>query len=224
MNILLYITNFDKPFLNGLKGMFGTDKVFVKIGHPSIGAVVLDAMKHQCKHVITTDGNFLKDLAVKDGWDGTGERPSLDNYQGSIFHISGGVQVLILNPLRQIFSVNQGKFIAQRFISKFTKPEKWFPTPQFTYEVLDEGTVGVAFERFKPAKYIAIDIETNRHANAIDCISYCAVFVSQVDGTITAETVVFSVTDMFWVAWMRKFNTLPAEKIFQKVKFIDCFQ
>jgi len=219
MNILLYITNFDKSYLPGLKGMFGTNKVFVKIGYSSIGAVVLDAMKHQAKAVVTTDAGLLKDLATRDGWDGTGERPSLDNYQGSIFHISGGVQVLILNPLRQIFSVNQGQFIAKRFISKITKPEQWFPVPAFTYEVLDESTVEAAFERFKGAKYLAIDIETNRWVNAIDCISYCAIFVDPNTSQITAETVVFSVTDMFWVAWMRKFNQLPAEKIFQNGKY-----
>lgn len=223
MNILLYITSFDKAYLSGLRGVFnGNQKVSVKIGYQSLGAVSVEAVRHKAKHVITSDLGVLTELCKREGWDGTGERPSLDNYQGSIFHYQG-LQILITNPLKQIFTVNQGLFIYKRFVSKFTQPENWFKQTQFTWEEALPETIDDLYARFQSAKYIAIDIETNRWVNAIDCVSYCGVWYSEETKQFTTHTIAFYVTDMYWVTWMRKLNSLPAEKIFQNGKYDNTY-
>lgn len=222
MNILLYITSFDKQYINCLRGMYDGHKVSPKIGHHSLQAVAVEAIRHKCKHVITSDPALLKDLALREGWDGSGERPSLDSFQGSIFHYQG-LEILITNPLKQIYSVNQGKFIYKRFISKITAPSKWFETTQFTWEEAKEETIEALYERFKSAIYIAIDIETIRELNKIDCVSYCGVWWNEAEKKFETHTIAFFVTDMFWVAWMRKFNSLPAEKIFQNGKYDNTY-
>lgn len=223
INILLYITNYDKSFIPGLKGIFPSwVKVFVRTEFSSLMAVKVAAMQHKCTRIITCNAKFLDELVNKEGWDGTGERPSIENYQGSLFHYQD-LEIVIVPGLQQLFTVNHGKFVFKRFASKLFEPESWIKQTKFTWELATEETIEELYEQFKSCIYIAIDIETNRWVNAIDSISYCGVWWDETAKEYRTHSIVFEPNSMYWVAWMRKFNTLDAEKIFQNGKFDNFF-
>lgn len=174
----------------------------------------------KCKNIISTNGALLN-LLISSG--GAYKRQNLDDWAGSLYE-RNGITYLFLNPLRQFFSVNYGKFIAERFISKLIEPHLWERTPDFSWELLSPDTVGQWYENYRTTIAIAVDIETysfecdttKEYETVIRCICFTGLWR---DGRI--HTVVIPIAEappeqlIYWVWWMRKFCELKIPKILQ---------
>lgn len=158
---------------------------------------------------------------------------TLDDYAGSVLDLypiqikDGGViparEVLVLNPAEHLVTVPYAEFVFNRFITKITKPEKWFPQTKFNWRMYDSATadLSIVYDRLRSADLVAVDIETvigdpNR---SINCIGYCAYYRS----THTSECFVIPFnSELNWI-WVQKFNDLPQAKIFQNGQYDNAY-
>lgn len=225
--ILLMITPFDEPYLSTVKPLLKGRHVKVISANPdSAGEIEIYAKSQGCNKIITTNPVILNQVVD------ASEKQSLDNWAGSIWE-RNGITFLFINPLKQLYSVPYGRFIAERFLSKIVSPEKWWRTPKFSFSVVDASNVGEWYDRFRSAVLIAGDIETTswdqfpnnplqgERRTIIRSISYAGLFIDKETGLWQIATIVLPIGDApsnelgFWVAWMRKFNLLEVPKVFQ---------
>lgn len=215
-NCLFLGTREDAEYVPHLKGMFNGLNTYV-LTDPIELLSHLDmyCSKRNVTRVVSTNTKILQKLLELQG--NNKSNPSLSNYQGSVFTYAGK-EIVFISPLKQLFTVTYGKFIAARFISKVCAPASWKESTDFDWHLLTPGTVENAYHRFQDAFAIAIDIETLRQNLAIRCIGFTAVFISGT-GRIYTESCVLPIDSMWSVTWMRKFCDLPAQKIFQNGKY-----
>jgi len=214
------------PKLGELVGAFAVKVSLSKDGVEFFSAFAAKVKAANLDAVICTDQKLmtliLKALPdYRQGYNKNGaeKKLSLNDYHGSLVELDGfrvgrdkPLEVLFLNPLEHLRTVPEAPYIFKRFITKITKPEAWFPQTDFTWEVADEGTVEYLYDKFRSALLIACDIETDKESphRTINCSGYCALFS---DGSTHA--VVIPTITMWGVLWMRRFNSLPAPKVFQ---------
>jgi DNA polymerase I-like protein with 3'-5' exonuclease and polymerase domains len=140
---------------------------------------------------------------------------TLDDYQGSLlFTPREKIPVVFINPLKNLVTVPHATPAAQRFVSKLTKPEKWYVPTKFTWALATPENLPEIFARWeKSARLIAVDIETNVDDpnRTINCIGFAAYFPD----SHSSECLVIPFKDAFFLSWIRKFNNLPQPKIFQ---------
>lgn len=216
MRLFFLGTHQDTAYLPRLKGCVGAAQVTYSLEPVSTWAEV----KHFCEkrnitQVFTTSTALLKILLMRQHEKAA---PSLANYAGSLF-MRDGITVVIVAPLEQLITVSYGEHLLRRYISKLTAPETWTESTPFIWDILTPANLEGIYESYKSAYAIAVDIETTKENLAITCIGYTAVFM---DGnTIRTHSSVLWLDSMFAVAWMRKFNSLPAPKILQNGKY-DC--
>lgn len=179
----------------------------------------LDAAIVTDQKLMTLILESLPDFKPSFNKNGSKKKLSMNDYHGSLIDLPGfkigrekDLEVLFLNPLEHMRTVPEGEFVFKRFISKITKPEKWFPQTEFTWELAKEDTIDALYESFQSALLVAADIETERDSplRNIECSGYCALFP---DGT--THSVVIPTDSMWGVLWMRKFNELKAPKVYQ---------
>lgn len=184
-----------------------------------VKAAELDAVIVTDQKLLTHILKALPDFKPSYNKNGTEKKLSLNDYHGSFFTLPGfkvgrekDLDVLILNPLSHLRTVPEAPFIFKRFLSKITKPESWFPQSEFTWELATEESVEALYEAFQSALLLSCDIETDEGSplRTMSCSGYCALFP---DGSTHA--VVLPITSVFWVNWMKRFNTLPAPKVYQ---------
>lgn len=204
--------------------MKGRQTFVIDADPDNIHEVNLWCKSKNIKYVISTNSVVLNRLIQSH------KKQNIDDWAGSLYE-SNGITYLFINPLKWFFSVPYGEFIIKRFVSKIISPEEWELTPEFSWELLIPDTVDRWYELFQKALIIAEDIETisfeepndgqeqTREANlltAIRCVAYTALWE---DGNI--HTVVIPILEApekeqtYWLYWMRRFNRLPASKIFQ---------
>lgn len=220
--ILLMTTPFDDPYVGSLRPLFKTRKAYqISLNPDNYHEIGLYAKSKGIKYVISTNPVVLNKVVD------SGKNESLDNWQGSLFE-RDNLTYLFLNPLRQLYSVPYGRFIAERFVSKITNPASWPKTPAFAWEPARPDTIQRWFDLFSNSCLIAADIETvswdefpdnplqGERWTIIRSISYTGLWD---DGNI--YTIVIPIADApvdelsFWITWMRKFNLLPIPKVFQ---------
>lgn len=184
-----------------------------------VKAADLDAVICTDQLLLTQILKALPDFRTPRNLNGSEKKLSLNNYHGSFIQVEGfrlgrekPLDVLFLNPLQHLLTVPEAPYIFQRFITKITKPERWFPQSEFTWELATEESIEFLYEKFQSARLIGVDTETDMDSphRTINCSGYCALFP---DGT--THTVVIPILTMWGVLWMRKFNELPAAKVFQ---------
>ncbi len=218
MNLLFLGTFEDQTYAPHLKPLVGGATVFTAFKEVStLTELEVFCKKRNISGVFSTSKSLLLKLLNLQGK--VKPSVSIDNYQGSLFKYHD-LEILFISPLKQLMTVDYGKFIAKRFISKLTTPSVWRKTPQFRWEVASPTNVEVIYEKFKSAVLIAVDIETFKENLAIRCIGYTAAFISG-SGELSTYTVVLPMDSTFWLAWMRKYNSLSAPKVLQNGKY-DC--
>ena len=205
MNILLFATDFDTPYIGRLHPLLSTNSckivrtpteffsaVAARVRQANASAIICT-----CPVTMTTLLSTLPDFKHPVDKRGNKRKLSLDDYAGSCFSIpavklghTNDVQVLILNPLAQLVSTDSGEFIFKRFISKLTAPNTWFPQTRFTFEIWKPETNDSLLFRFREAILLAIDIETyvGDDDRRIHCVGYCGLFS---DGTTHSVVVPF---------------------------------
>ena len=224
--IIFWGAAMDRDYLPHLKGCVGSVTVFLRLDAvETLTQVKLYAKKKGISRIIATSPTLLRKLL-----DWTERKaPSLSNYAGSYFTLpsidEGGqeIEIVFIQPLKQLVTIPYGKFMAKRLVTKLTHPDKWFVAPEFNWEVMDATNEDGYHTSFSQSNcfLIAVDIETFRQNAAIRCISYTAFFydTSEVSG-FHSETVVLPLDSVYNLAIMRRFNwSLKAPKVMQNGKY-----
>jgi DNA polymerase I-like protein with 3'-5' exonuclease and polymerase domains len=208
----------DKSYVPYLKGMFNGINTYVLCDKVELlSHLELYCTQRNIKKVVSTNTAILSKLLEKLG--NFKAAPKLSEYAGSVFD-HAGLEIVFINPLKQLLTVTYGKFITARYISKVCAPKLWAESTQFNWHLLSPSDIEETFEEYKQAYAIAIDIETLKQNLVIRCIGFCAVFITP-EGGFRTSSCVLPIDSMWAVAWMRKFCDLPAQKIFQNGKY-DC--
>ena len=209
----------DKPYLSHLKGSFNGLNTFVCTEPISmLSHLSLYCQKRNVGKVVSTSVPILKKLLELRG--NNRDISVIGDYAGSLFTY-GDLEIVFIAPLAQLFTVSYGKFLAARYISKVCAPTSWLEPTPFSFTLLDPSNIEAQYALFSTAYAIAIDIETFRRNLAIRCIGYTGILVDPRTSQLTTISVVIPIDSTWALAWMRKFNSLPAQKIFQNGKY-DC--
>ena len=149
--VLLLVDESDTPYLSRLGGMLSSVKVKVYSKAPdTVTEIVLMARKAGLDKIICTREDVLKKLLPA----GREKKAKLSNYAGSIipFEVRGeDTEFLILSPLKQLVTVPYGEFLAARYISKLTQPNKFRVPSKFHFKILnDDLACQMAMNFLKP--------------------------------------------------------------------------
>lgn len=221
-NALFLGTYLDKDHLLQVKHMFsGVTTYTVCEPVKLLSQLELYCQKRGINKVVSTNTDILLKLLALEG--NVKDSASLEDYAGSLF-IYRGIEIVFVNPLAQLRTVSYGKFITQRYISKVINPLSWPEATEFKWTLLTPENIESIYESFKSAQALATDIETVRENCAIRCIGYTAVFFDRSNSSpIRTVSVVLPVDSDWAVTWMRKFNNLPAAKVFQNGKYDNAY-
>lgn len=212
----------DQNYLSFLKPLL-SGRANVKLSaHQNISAILEVTSKAKgfgTSKVITSSPKLLQLLLGK-----IGEKlPSLEDYAGSIIE-KYGVEFLIVNPLEQLITVSEGKFVMERYLSKFLTPETWLQMPVFKWELFDPENTESIVEEFEKATFISIDIETGKEIDRIiTCVGFTATFIDPVLKTVRCRTVVVPMTDMYNYTFVKVLCELRVFKVFQNGKYDNAY-
>ena len=211
----------DKEYIPYLKGMFNGHTTFVCLEPISLLThLEMYCEKKRITRVVSTSVPILQKLVERQG---SCKLPSsISDYAGSVFTYKN-LEIVFVNPLRQLFTVSYGKFLAARYISKVCAESAWSEATSFEWSVLDSAAkIEAAYHDLSEAYAIAADIETFQSPLSIRCIGYCGVFIS-LDGVLVTRSYVLPMDSVYNLYWMRKINDLPAQKIFQNGKYDNAY-
>lgn len=208
MNIILAFDSVDKPYLSFLKSCVSGDCI-VHLA-PDMGYVAEIATKAAAKNstrCLVASEALLKKLTAD-------KAASLTNYQGSYFRQSG-IEFVILAPLDHLAKVPEAKFLARRYISKFTDSKAWFQAPKFQWKILgSEETEKEFWDALSCSIACGVDIETIRDPLHIKCIAFSCYTKEH-----HSYTYVLPVDSMEAVLFMRAALDSPVPKAFQNGKY-----
>jgi len=211
----------DKEYIHNLKGMFNGLYTFVTVEPIAlITQLEMYCEKRSVTAVVSTSVPLLRKFLEREG--STKVPNSIADYAGSVFTYKN-LEVVFISPLRQLFTVAYGKFLAARYISKVAAPNAWRESTKFEWSVVDTpAKLEAAYADLAGAYAIATDIETFQQNLAIRCVGYCGVFITPGD-TITTRSYVVPTDSMFNWTYVRKINDLPTQKIFQNGKYDNAY-
>ena len=203
-----YVT-YLKPYFSGHTTYIYTEKV------DTLTELILYCKKKDINGVISTNTEILKRLLAAQG--NNKSTVSLSNYAGSLF-TKDGIDIVFINPLRQLFTVPYGRFIIARHVSKLVAPHKWREPTEFHWDLGTPSNLEKFYELYKSAFIIAIDIETFKERLAIRCINFTALFVES-NAVLRTHSIVIPADSLYNLEWIRKFAGLPAPKSTQNGKY-----
>lgn len=212
--ILLVIPPAEQNYLSALRNSFGIASLVKAASVPvTLYELVAECKKHHITGIVSSSPELLK-LVMKRQY-GT-EKVSLDNYAGSLFTLEGGIELVFLPPLKQLFTVPYGKYVADRYISKIARPESWRTPSPFVFNVVDSAEkFRVLLAACHGALAVACDIETRKDPLSITCMGFTAIApdLTTVTGTIPLR----SEAELDWIrqlCW-----DVKAPKCFQNGKY-----
>ena len=221
MNCLFLGTPEDKAYVPHLKGSFSGHTTYVCLEPFSmLSQLEMYCASRKVTRIVSTNTAILAKLLEIAG--NSKANPKLSDYAGSLFSHKG-LEIVFIAPLKQLFTVSYGKFIADRFISKISAPQSWNESSEFKWDLLNPSNIESYYRRLEHATAIACDIETFKTNLAIRCIGYTGVFIEQPGNVLTTISLVLPITDEWSLAWMRKINSLPVPKIFQNGKYDNAY-
>lgn len=220
-NILFLGTPADADYLAMLKPFFKGWNVSVVIGQIELlSHLEMYCAKKQISRVVSTSPGILNRLVSLEG---TPEKtPSIDNYAGSLFSYKN-LEIVFIDPLKQLQTVSYGKHVTERFISKVIAPEKWAEPTQFKWEIASPSSYQSIYETLSQAFAIAIDIETKKNPLRIDCISFTGVYLNSDGNCSHTHTYVLELKTLYDLEWIKKFCQLPAPKVFANGKYDNAY-
>lgn len=221
MNCLFLGTLDDKSYVPHLKGSFNGHTTYVCLEpFTMLAQLEMYCASRKITGIVSTNTAILAKLLELAG--NTKANPKLSDYAGSLFSHKG-LEIVFIAPLKQLFTVSYGKFIADRFISKIAAPQSWNEPSVFRWDLLTPTNIDSYFRQLENAYAIAVDIETFKVNLAIRCIGYTGVFIERGSNVLTTISLVLPVNDEWALAWMRKINSLPVPKIFQNGKYDNAY-
>ena len=227
--LLFWGTLGDKSYLPQLKPCVASATTLLRLEE----VTTLTMVKMYCKQkkvtkVITSSPSLLNKLLA---WNKRAA-PKISNYQGSYFKIPGmedsdpEIEIVIVPPLKQLVTVPYLRFLITRFITKLTKPGSWYKPTNFTWGMLTPENEEGHYISFSQSNcfLIAVDVETFKENATIRCISYTGFWYDDGEDTgIHSESLVLPLDSEFNLAIMRKWNSLPAPKVFQNGKYDNAY-
>ena len=157
--------------------------------------------------------------------------PSLDNYAGSLMSVTlpqskRQIEVLIIDPLKQLVMVPYAKFILARYLSKLTRPQNWMEPVPFSWELVNASNYSRVRDFLSQCTVIGVDSETSRQNLEIDCISYtgwkastqeCRSFLLPLRKSETIEVYQYN------LVLARNLNALPVPKVLQNGNYDSAY-
>lgn len=223
--ILFWGTAADKVYLPHLKPCVGSTTVFLRLeAVETLTQVSLYCSAKKISKVVSSSPTLLRKLLQ---WDKRAA-PSLSDYAGSYFTLPAfkqgepEIEVVFIQPLKQLVTVPYGKFMATRQIRKLTSPDTWFQPPEFTWSLLTPENEEGHYQSFSQEScfLISVDIETFKENAAIRCLSYTGFWYDSSEPSgLHSESVVLPMDSDYALAIMRKWNLLAAPKVFQNGKY-----
>lgn len=210
----------DKEYIPALKGMFNGKNTYVCTDKfETLAHLELYCAKRGVTRVVSTNTTILCKLLNNLGNPKTSA--SLSNYAGSLF-THKGIEIVFIDPLKQLHTVPYGRFITARYISKVAAKESWSEATEFSWTLIDGTNWEKCYAELSSAYAIAADIETFKQNLAIRCIGYTAIYLSST-GNFSTKSYVLPVDSQWALACMRKVNELPIQKIFQNGKYDNSY-
>lgn len=150
---------------------------------------------------------------------GTEKKLTLDDYAGSWIDLPHDIPMVVINPLHRLHSVPYEKFLLDRYLSKLTKPQRWFQQTAFAWKQVFEHTQQEALAVIDAADLIAIDIETLREDRRIELVTYCCY------SFLTKQTTSFVIHFNSEWAWrfVQQANRSKPAKIFQNGQYDNTY-
>ena len=177
----------------------------------------------QCKQIATTSATVLELLVGKvQNKKGNLVSPALNDFAGSVIE-RYGKEWLILDPLDHLVKVPYGRFLYERYLSKFYSKSDWLQIPDFRWELFNSSRADSLLTLFSNASFIAVDIETIEEDRAITCIGFTGVEFNLKSKSFTATTVVVPFTDTYNIAFTRQILATSAPKVFQNGKYDNSY-
>ena len=223
--VLFQLTPEDKPHLGAFKAQLqqaGVGGALNDSNPDTLMEVLLRVKEKNCTAVATNNVNLLKLLLSANGTNLGRRRASIDDYAGSIITIRD-VEFLIVNPMEQLFSVPEGKFIFQRYMKKLAKPRDWLQIPAFSWELFQPGAISKYEQWLLESSFIAVDIETKKEERQIVCISFSFVKINAGDNSYGIQTLVVPFDDEFNIAFVAALLEHPTPKVFQNGKYDNAY-
>lgn len=224
--ILYWGTLADKNYLHFLKPCVGSATTYIRTETvETLTQVSMYCAKKGITRIVSSSTSLLQKLLH---WDRRAAA-KLSNYAGSYFTIptldkTDEIEIVFIQPLKQLITVPYGPFMATRIISKLTKPESWYKATPFPgFDLITATNEASAFHLLSKCFLIAVDIETFRENATIRCISYTGFFVTE-EGNIKSYSTCFPLDSTYALATMRKWNwQLKAPKVFQNGKYDNAY-
>jgi hypothetical protein len=221
MRTLFFLSKHDNSYVALLKSSLSFQiKGKILIGESITFLSELDVLmdKHACDNVVITDKAILKILfpnkkVKEDGIPGAGL--SIADFKGNLIYSTKKRPILILFPLKHLFSVPEGKFLLNHYLDKLYKPEKFISFGDFkleTPDTKDEFTSCVSF--LNNCTVMAVDIETGINQK-IKCISFSGLHRKE----NTIRTFGFTLDDELKYEIIKLICANDAGKIFQNGRF-----
>ena len=114
---------------------------------------------------------------------------SIEDYQGSYFKLQGDKALVVIPPLKHLFTVPYAKFTTKKFVAKITNPEIWIPTPEFRWiTVRTWKDFELMQADLDSSSLIATDIETKSY-HTINMVGFCGAKVVKGDWVLTSYVV-----------------------------------
>jgi DNA polymerase I-like protein with 3'-5' exonuclease and polymerase domains len=145
---------------------------------------------------------------------------SLNDYAGSWLDLPYNIPLLVVNPLNRLVTVPEERFMLNRYVSKLTKPERWYPQTDFKWKQVFEHTADEAFAIIEASDLCAIDIETiGDEMRSIELVGYAAY------SHTTKQLHIFVVHMNSEWAWrfVQKANASSPQKIFQNGQYDNTY-
>lgn len=223
-SLIFWGTYADEPYRHHLKSCVNGWRVYLR-DEPvdTLTTVKMYCDKVKVYKVVSTSITLLKKLL---DWKER-KAPTITEYAGSLFKIPGlgadspQIEIVFIQPLKQLVTIKYGKFLAERNISKFTRPGMWYTPTEFSWKLLDASNLEQFYEECQQAFMVAIDIETFKENAVIRCIGYTGfIYDSSAVGGIRSVSGVLPLDSEYNLSWMRKLNwELKAPKVFQNGKY-----
>ena len=201
MNCLLLLTKDDTSYVRRFAELLPTNgkhKAMILKDASGFAEINLAAKDYDC--VLTTDHNICSiifDKKFKATYDfGSGE--TVNNYIGSIVKLpNSNKEVLVVPPMKQLFTTSTGMFLTKRYLSKLFQPNKWFKLPEFNWAIAENPQVQQELLSTISAPNVvacAIDIETS---SKIYCIGFGIILHNKLTNSFDIKNYVLPLTDEY---------------------------
>ena len=219
MNCLLLLTKDDTSYVRRFAELLPTNgkhKAMILKDASGFAEINLAAKDYDC--ILTTDHNICSIIfgkKFKATYDlGSGELVS--NYIGSIVKLpNSNKEVLVVPPMKQLFTTSTGMFLTKRYLSKLFQPNKWFKLPEFQWAIAENPKIQQELLSAISAPNVvacAIDIETS---SKIYCIGFGIILHNKTTNSFEIKNYVLPLTDEYSLLTAEKALSSPCEKIMQ---------